>query len=92
MKISPSCHTQHFMKTKASKPANLVPQMYHQYLKVFSKKESDRMPIRKLWNHAIDLKEMFKPFHLKNRREYPISLMINYQRGTSGLLNQNKPS
>ena len=35
--------------------------MYHQYLKVFSKKESDRMPIRKLWDHAIDLKEMFKP-------------------------------
>ena len=35
--------------------------MYHQYLKVFSKKESERMPIRKSWDHAIDLKETFKP-------------------------------
>ena len=44
-----------------SKPANLVPRTYHQYLKVFSKKESERMPIRKPWDHAIDLKETFKP-------------------------------
>ena len=44
-----------------SKPANLVPQMYHQYLKVFSKKASERMPKRKPWDHAIDLKETFKP-------------------------------
>jgi hypothetical protein len=35
--------------------------MYHQHLKVFSKKESERMPIRKPWDHAIDLKETFKP-------------------------------
>jgi hypothetical protein len=43
------------------KPADLVPRMYHQHLKVFSKKESERMPRRKPWDHAIDLKEMFKP-------------------------------
>ena len=43
-----------------SKPAYLVPQTYHQYLKVFSKKESERMLIRKPWDHAIDFKEMFK--------------------------------
>jgi hypothetical protein len=43
------------------KPADLVPKTYHQYLKVFSKKESERMPIRKPWDHAIDLKETFKP-------------------------------
>ena len=53
-----------------SKPANLVPQMYHQYLKVFSKKESERMPIRKPWDHAIDLKETFKP---KKGRLIPLS-------------------
>ena len=35
--------------------------MYHQYLKVFSKKESEMMLIRKPWDHAIDLKETFKP-------------------------------
>jgi hypothetical protein len=43
------------------KPADLVPKTYHQYLKVFSKKESERMPIRKPWDHAIDLKDTFKP-------------------------------
>ena len=53
-----------------SKPANLVPRMYHQYLKVFSKKESERMPIRKPWDHAIDLKETFKP---KKGRLIPLS-------------------
>ena len=35
--------------------------MYHQYQKVFSKKESEMMLIRKPWDHAIDLKETFKP-------------------------------
>jgi hypothetical protein len=52
------------------KPADLVPKMYHQYLKVFSKKESERMPIRKPWDHAIDLKETFKP---KKGRLIPLS-------------------
>jgi hypothetical protein len=43
------------------KPADLVQKTYHQHLKVFSKKESERMSIRKPWDHAIDLKEIFKP-------------------------------
>ena len=76
-----------------SKPANLVPRTYHQYLKVFSKKESERMPIRKPWDHAIDSRKRSKQrkddsyhFHLKNRRKYLTLLMINYQKGTSDLL------
>ena len=28
---------------------------------MFGKVESKRMPIRKIWDHTIDLKEMFKP-------------------------------
>jgi hypothetical protein len=55
---------------KDPKPADLVPKTYHQYLKVFSKKESERMPIRKPWDHAIDLKETFKP---KKGRLIPLS-------------------
>ena len=39
----------------------LVPKEYHQYLKVFSKEESERMLIRKHWDYAIELKKMFKP-------------------------------
>ena len=42
-------------------PEELVPKEYHKFLKVFSKKESERMPLRKPWDHAIDLKETFKP-------------------------------
>ena len=29
--------------------------------KVFGKAESERMPVRKLWNHTIELKESFMP-------------------------------
>jgi len=37
---------------------------------VFGKVESERMLIRKVWDHAIDLKEMFKP---QKGRIYPLS-------------------
>jgi len=37
---------------------------------VFGKVELKRMPTRKIWDHAIDLKEMFKP---RKRRIYPLS-------------------
>ena len=34
---------------------------YHKFLKVFSKGKSECMPLRKPWDHAIDLKDMFQP-------------------------------
>jgi len=37
---------------------------------VFGKVESERMPTRKTWDHAIDLKKMFK---LRKERIYPLS-------------------
>jgi len=37
---------------------------------VFGKVESEKMLTRKVWNHVIDLKEMFKP---KKERIYPLS-------------------
>ena len=39
----------------------LVPEKYHQWIKVFGKKQLERMPMRKLWNYAIDVKEGFIP-------------------------------
>ena len=39
----------------------LVTKKYHKYLKVLSKEESEKMLIRKPWNHAIELKDKFKP-------------------------------
>ena len=52
------------------KPEDLVPKAYHKYLKVFSKKESEHMPVRKPWDHAIDMKDTFVP---KKGRLIPLS-------------------
>ena len=48
----------------------IVPKQFHKYLKVFEKKELERMLTRKTWNHAIDLREGFVP---KKGRIYPLS-------------------
>ena len=41
-------------------PEELVSKEYHKFLKVFSKKESEHMPLWKPWDHTIDLKDTFK--------------------------------
>jgi len=48
----------------------MVPKRFHQWLRVFGKVESERMPVRKVWDHAIDMKEDFKPSKVK---VYPLS-------------------
>jgi len=53
----------------------MVPKRFLKWRKVFGKVESERMPTRKIWDYAIDLKETFKPqkgrIYLlsKNKRE-----------------------
>ena len=50
------------LQTKLEKKASeMVPQQFHQYLDIFEKKPSERMPLRKPWDHAIDLNENFVP-------------------------------
>jgi len=39
----------------------MVPRKFLKWKKVFGKVESERMLTRKIWDHAIDLKETFKP-------------------------------
>jgi len=39
----------------------LVSEKFHKWIKVFGKKQSERMPTRKLWDYAIDVKEGFMP-------------------------------
>ena len=39
----------------------MVPKRFLKWKKVFGKIESERMPIRKIQDHAIDLKKIFKP-------------------------------
>jgi len=48
----------------------MVPKKFLKWRKVFGKMESERMPKRKIWDHAIDLKETFKP---RKGRIYPLS-------------------
>ena len=50
----------------------IVSKKFHKYLKVFEKRESERMLIRKIWNHAIDLREKFVP---KKKKIYLLSRM-----------------
>jgi len=39
----------------------MIPRRFYKYLKVFEKKESERMPMSKTWDHTIDLREVFVP-------------------------------
>ena len=48
----------------------MVPRKFLKWKKMFGKVELERMLTRKVWDHAIDLKEMFKPW---KRRIYPLS-------------------
>jgi len=50
----------------------MVPRKFLKWKKVFGKVESERMSMRKIWDHAIDLKKTFK---LRKRRIYPLSKM-----------------
>ena len=38
----------------------LVPKQFHKWIKVFGKKQSKRMLTRKVWDHAIDVKECYE--------------------------------
>jgi len=48
----------------------MVPEKFLKWRKVFGKVESERMPMRKIWDYAIDLKETFVP---QKGRIYPLS-------------------
>jgi len=48
----------------------LVPKRFWRWRKVFEKKESERMLVRKAWDHAIELKERFVP---KKGKVYSLS-------------------
>ena len=48
----------------------MVPRKFLRWRKVFGKVESERILTRKVWDHAINLKETFKPW---KGRIYPLS-------------------
>jgi len=58
------------MEETHRKIKEIVPKKFLKWRKVFGKVESERMLIRKVWDHAIDLKETFKP---RKERIYSLS-------------------
>ena len=42
-------------------PEELILPCYHSYLNIFSEKAASWFPLRKPWDHAINLKDSFKP-------------------------------
>ena len=48
----------------------MVPEQFHRWIKVFGKKQSERMPTQKIWDHTIDIKEGFVP---RKGKVYPLS-------------------
>ena len=51
------------------KVKKLVPKEFYQWIKVFGKKQSERMPMRKIWDHMIETKEGFV---LRKGKVYPL--------------------
>ena len=49
------------MEEDHRKIKKIVPKKFLKWRKVFGKVEFKRMPTRKIWDHAIDLKETFEP-------------------------------
>ena len=48
----------------------LVLEKFYRWIKVFGKKQSERMPTQKIWDHAIDMREGFV---LKKEKVYLLS-------------------
>jgi len=48
------------MEKDHRKIKEMVPKRFLKWKKVFGKIESERILTRKIWDHAIDLKEIFK--------------------------------
>ena len=57
-------------ETEAKK---IVPEKFYSWIKIFGKKQSERIPTRKVWDHAIEVKEGFVP---RKRKVYPLSREI----------------
>jgi len=58
------------MKADHRKVKEMVSKRFHRWLNVFGKVESKRMPVRKVWDHAINLREDFRASKV---RVYPLS-------------------
>ena len=53
-----------------AKAKKLVPEKFHKWIKVFGKKKSERILMRKVWDHVIEVREGFV---LGKEKMYPLS-------------------
>ena len=72
------------VKTDYKKIKEIVPKRFLKWRKVFGKMELERMPTRKIWDYAIDLKEMFKPrkgriYSLSKNKREEVQNFVNNQ-------------
>ena len=58
------------MARSEKKAKKLVPEKFYRWIKIFRKKQSERMLMRKMWDYAIDVKERFVP---RKEKVYPLS-------------------
>jgi len=58
------------IETDHRRVEEMVSKRFHKWSKVFGKVESKKMPVRKVWDHAIDLNDNFKA---SKARVYPLS-------------------
>jgi len=58
------------IKVDHRKVEEMVSKQFHKWLKVFGKIESERILVRKVWDHTIDLNNNFK---VSKARVYPLS-------------------
>jgi len=64
----------------------LVPEIFHKWIQVFGKKASERMLIKKLWDHTIKTKKEFVPrkgkvyLLLRKKREEVYKFIVEQSR------------
>ena len=64
-------------------PEELVLPCYHSFLDIFSEKAASWFPLRKPWEHTIDLKDMFKP-----KKGQLIPLLVEEQKEVSEFIDE----
>ena len=47
----------------------MVPEKFHKWIKIFGRKQSEKMLMRKVWDHAIEVKKRFVP---RKKKVYPL--------------------
>ena len=67
------------MARSEAETKKLVPEKFHEWIKVFGKKQLERMPMKKVWDHKIDVKKGFVQRKGKVLSQTSFSLYLHNQ-------------